>query len=288
MRFVDSAPTRWPAPERLASWWREQVGDALDELLERPAAAGLLRTAGTGAAPGSRWEVTHPSQRGAGAEVLVTGVPSDRGLRAVGRLAGDPDLEAVLEVDGLDVPRRATSHSRLRHLGWDVAVTADPRRLLEARVELDWVLVTASAAVRPRGAVDHLEVRLVVRGRGAWRPVLAPLLRASAGPVRSELARVVRVLAAAIEAVAVAGADGDSSVRRRVPLLLPGRHAAPRSSQVRGPGDRAGPGVRRVDLVWLASPVRALRWLGAGSARTRGPSLLRVLRRWTRGAPRLR
>lgn len=283
MRLRESAPTRWPAPEQLAAWWREEVGDALDELVSGPRAAGLLRAAGVGVGPGSRWEASHPGQRGASAEVEITGVPGDRGLRAAGRLASDPGREAVLDVDGLDVPRRLVSRSSVPHLGWDVVATADPGRLLHARLELDWLLVVVSAAVRPRGPVDHLEVRLDVRGRGAWRPVLAPLLRRSAGPVRRELATVVRVAAAAVERRATEPAGPP----RDLDSLAAGASrpvAAPVAAPVGDPvGDPAGR-VRRLDLSWLASPVRTVRHLGATSAGAGSGGPLRRLRRWSRAA----
>jgi hypothetical protein len=289
MRIVTSAPTRWPAPEVLGAWWRRRVGTAVDRLVERPAAAGLLRTAGTGASPGSRWEAAHPGQRGASGEVLVTGAPADRRLRAAGRLAADPGREAVLDVDGLDVPRRLETRSRLRYLGWDAVLTADPARLLEARLELDWLLVVASAAVRPRGGAEHLEVRLVVRGRGRWRPVLVPVLRSVEGPLQRRTDALVRAAAAAIERVAVQAPPPVPSSRpgssggAGSPARPVARAADPQvRGLVRRPGGRGG----RLDLSWLASPVGTVRHVRAAARGGLVGTLLDALRGWLRGPPR--
>jgi hypothetical protein len=208
VRLTITAPTRWPDEQLLQRWWREEAAAFDREVADDHPDWLLVR--GAAHRPGSRFELTQPEARGASAEVEVRGSEDDRTVHARFRVLADPDREATLDLDGLDVCRGGlTSTSRLAHLGWDVRAVPRAEDLLRATVRLDWLLAEVAVLVRRdvgRGHVgqeapdpDRLEVVLDVRGRGVWRPLVSSVLRVLSGQVRreldSEVARVAEVMA---------------------------------------------------------------------------------------------
>ncbi|GAA1161270.1 hypothetical protein [Ornithinicoccus hortensis] len=195
MRFRAEQGTRWPIGQGWDAWWRLQVGEPgggadLGVLLPEATGHDLRLVHGVDGRPGARYEVVAPGLTVGAAAVRIGGTDGARTAHLAYRETTGR-RRFLVDCDGLEAFRSFAVHSTLRHLGLEVALRREPERLLDAAIELDWLSVRVRAQVVRRATGESLRVRLRVVGRGAWRPVLAPLLTMAAPLIRHGLAAAV-------------------------------------------------------------------------------------------------
>lgn len=175
----------WPTDAAWQQWWSHAIGDVeaeLDLVEGRLVAAGddtgMSHETGPHLQPGAAYRAETPELTVGTIQMTVGGRSRHRTVLVEYQEVADAKRAATLHLDGPDRLTSVEIASTLRHLsgvGWFRPGEAHAAHLT---VDLDWLRVRLDARIDrgPRGQFLVAELRL--RGRGVWRPVLAPFLSA--------------------------------------------------------------------------------------------------------------
>lgn len=297
MRITESQPVTWPDEQSWRRWWRAQVAGAESELVERDGAvladdqvlAHLI--AGEHLRPGARYRAhtpdltvgeitgeitTHGSApANSGGTTQPGGDPggADRAFGVTYQEHAEPSRGAAVQIDALDDLGVGHLVSTLRYLAADGWFAPHQTEIGVLNVTLDWAHITVSVSRTVDGPSTFggggesgtLRVDLEITGRGAWRPVLAPLLRVGRGQLQRSLSSAVTEVAAGVNAQVSGARPGGAADRAEVDEEAEGE--LPSDTELHPEDD-----IRTddeldlfrldddaVDLSWLASPVAILR-----------------------------
>ncbi|MGJ9412560.1 hypothetical protein ACHAAC_07595 [Aeromicrobium sp. CF4.19] len=220
MRLSADAPVSWPSGPAWDAWWQHETRhlptsttdeqgyvDGLED--ELPPGTRLRLTAGEHLRAGALYEAEMSGVTTVAAAGGIGGPDDRRLVHAQLRHLAD-ERRVVVDLDGLDGLRSLRASSDLQHLAFDVSASTSSTAPFDVELRLDWLRVHLSAAVEQRGADAHLVVTGTMRGRGRWRPVLAPFLAAAGSFAAKGLRSSVEDAAAWLSSL-----EGDPTGERR-------------------------------------------------------------------------